>query len=73
MSVDLANSEMSPDPRIGAWIDSMKEGAIHDRGAIDPEASASASHGYQIAEEALRMLRLMSEQLNSAQEQSYKG
>jgi hypothetical protein len=47
-------------------IASLTEGALHDSAAIDPEESVSAAHGCQIAEEALRMLRLMSEQLNSS-------
>lgn len=44
-------------------IDGMTNGVLHDRAAMNPEASASAAHGCEIADEALRMLRLMSEQL----------
>jgi len=86
MSLDLANTETSLGPRIGACvyllhgllqrleqqqpglIGSMTEGALRDRAAMDPEESASAAHGRQIVEEALRMLRLMSEQLKFARE-----
>jgi hypothetical protein len=50
-------------------IAGLTECALQDRAAIDPEKSAAAAHGHQIAEEALRMLRLLSEQLNSAREQ----
>jgi hypothetical protein len=44
-------------------IAGMTEGVLHDRAAMNPDASASAAHGCEIADEALRMLRLMSEQL----------
>lgn len=48
-------------------IAGMAEGVQHDRAAMNPEASASAAHGCEVADEALRMLRLMSEQLKLAQ------
>lgn len=44
-------------------LDSMIEGALRDRAALVPEDSVAAAHACQIAEEALQMLRLMSEQL----------
>ncbi len=44
-------------------IADMTEGVLRDRAAMNPEASASAAHGCEIADEALRMLRLMSEPL----------
>lgn len=50
-------------------IGSMTEGALDDRAAIDAKESVSAAQGHQILEEALRMLRLMSEQLKLAREQ----
>jgi hypothetical protein len=45
-------------------IADMTEGVANDRAAMNPEASASAGHGCEIADEALRVLRLMSEQLS---------
>jgi hypothetical protein len=45
-------------------IAGVTEGMLHDRASMNPEASKSAAHGCEIADEALRMLRLMSEQLN---------
>lgn len=48
-------------------IAGMTEGVIHDRAAMKSEASASAAHGCEIADEALRMLLLMSEQLKLKQ------
>ncbi|MDR6860949.1 hypothetical protein [Variovorax guangxiensis] len=48
-------------------IAGMTEGVLRDRAAMNPEASASAAHGCEIADEALRMLRLMSAQLKLAQ------
>ena len=47
-------------------IADMTEGVARDRAAMNPDASASAAHGCEIADEALRMLRLMSEQLKLA-------
>lgn len=44
-------------------IAGMTEGISHDRAVMDPTSSAGAAHGCQIADEALRMLRLMSAQL----------
>lgn len=44
-------------------IAGMTEGIAQDRAAMDPQRSAGAAHGCQIADEALRMLRLMSAQL----------
>ena len=44
----------------------MIEGALYDRAAIDPQESPSAARGCEIADEALRMLRLMSAQLKLA-------
>lgn len=49
-------------------IADMTEGVLHDRAAMNPEASASAAHGCEIADEALRMLRLMSDQMKIAWE-----
>ena len=46
-------------------IADMAEGIANDRAAVHPEASASAASGCDIADEALRMLRLMSEQLRT--------
>jgi len=48
-------------------IADMTEGVANDRAAMNPEASGSAAHGCEIADEALRMLRLMSEQLKLVQ------
>ena len=48
-------------------IAGMAEGVLHDRAAMNPEASASAAYGCEVADEALRMLRLMSEQLKLTQ------
>jgi hypothetical protein len=45
----------------------LTEGVANDRAAMNPEASASAAHGCEIADEALRMLRLMSAQLKLMQ------
>lgn len=47
-------------------IAGMTEGIRNDRAAMDPESSASAAHGCQIADEALRMLQLMGAQLAQA-------
>jgi hypothetical protein len=47
-------------------IADMTEGVLHDRAAMNREGSAAATRGAKIADEALRMLRLMSEQLKSA-------
>jgi hypothetical protein len=44
-------------------IADMTDGAARDRAAMNPDASESAARGCEIADEALRMLRLMSEQL----------
>lgn len=41
----------------------MTEGVLNDRAAMNPETSASAAHGCEVADEALCMLRLMSAQL----------
>ena len=43
-------------------IDEMTESVEFDLSAIDPSDSPSAAHGALVAEEALRMLRLMAEQ-----------
>jgi hypothetical protein len=43
-------------------IDEMTESVEFDLSAIDPSDSPSAVHGALVAEEALRMLRLMAEQ-----------
>ena len=51
-------------------IENMTEGVLHDRAAMDPGASDTAAHGCKIADEALRMLQLMSAQLKFAREQS---
>ncbi|MGJ7575647.1 hypothetical protein ACSFBX_34375 [Variovorax sp. RB2P76] len=48
-------------------IADMTEGVSNDRSAMNPQASASAAHGCEIADEALRMLRLMSEHLKLVQ------
>lgn len=40
----------------------MIESVFFDRAAIAPDASPSAAHGALVADEALRMLRLMAEQ-----------
>lgn len=47
-------------------IADMTEGIRGDRAAMDPESSASAAQGCQIADEALRMLQLMTAQLTQA-------
>ncbi len=44
-------------------IAGMTEGIRNDRAAMDPDSSAAATHGCQVADEALRMLQLMSAQL----------
>lgn len=48
-------------------IADMTEGVLHDRAAMNPEASVAAAQGCGIADEALRMLRLMSAQLRVSQ------
>lgn len=45
----------------------MTEGIRQDRAAMNPQASATAAHGCEVADEALRMLQLMSAQLELAQ------
>ena len=47
-------------------IAGMTEGALRDRAAMNPKDSVSAAQGCEIADEAVRMLRLMSEQLKFA-------
>lgn len=47
-------------------IAGMTDGIRSDRAAMDPESCASAAHGCQIADEALRMLQLVSAQLAQA-------
>jgi len=44
-------------------IADLTKGVARDRAAMEPDTSASAAHGCEIADEALRMLRLMSGQL----------
>lgn len=48
-------------------IANMIDGAVQDRAAIDPGQSSTAAHGSQILDEALRMLRLMADQLKLPQ------
>lgn len=48
-------------------IADMTNGVLNDRAAMDSEASVAAAQGCEIADEALRMLRLMSDQLALAQ------
>ena len=45
----------------------MANGVARDRAAMNPAASDAEAHGCEIADEALRMLRLMSDQLKFAQ------
>ena len=47
-------------------IAGMTEGVLQDRAAMDSRVSPATAHGCEIADEALRMLRLMSEQLKLA-------
>jgi hypothetical protein len=47
-------------------IAGMTDGIRSDRAAMDPESFASAAHGCQVADEALRMLQLVSAQLAQA-------
>ncbi|WP_395027820.1 hypothetical protein [Comamonas odontotermitis] len=44
----------------------MTEGILRDRSAMDPASSSAAAAGYQVADEALRMLQLMNAQLIQA-------
>lgn len=39
---------------------SMTDGAVHDRDALAAQDSAGAAQGVEVADEALRMLRLIS-------------
>lgn len=45
----------------------MTEGALQDRAGMNPQSSPFAAHGCEIADEAVRMLRLMSDQLKLAE------
>lgn len=45
----------------------MANGVAHDRAAMNPAGSDAEAHGCEIADEALRMLRLMSAQLKLVQ------
>lgn len=47
-------------------VENMIEGTLYDRAAIDPAESPTAARGCEIADEALRTLRLMSAQLKLA-------
>lgn len=47
-------------------IAGMTDGIRGDRAAMDPESSASAAHGCQVADEALGMLQRMSAQMAQA-------
>jgi hypothetical protein len=59
-----------PEQQQPGLIAGLTECALQDCAAIDPEKSAAAAHGHQIAEEALRMLQLLSDQLTSPREQA---
>jgi hypothetical protein len=54
-------------------IADLADGVANDRAAMNPAASVAAAHGCEIADEALRMLRLMSDQVSFTQQPSAKA